>query len=131
MQQLEAGSELIIGPFQVDASAVEAYLCSTEGDSSFYEEMEAVPPLAVAGRTLGALIESRSMPAGSVHIGQELQFQDTVKPGQELLCSTKVSRVSNRAGWRIMVLDLTVQEKERTVLTGKATVMLPLEGASS
>lgn len=131
MQQLEAGNELTIGPFRMDASTVEAYLCSTEGDSSFYEDMEAVPPMAVAGRTLGALIESLSMPAGSVHIGQNLQFQDTVKPGQELLCSTKVSRASNRAGWRIIVLDLTVQEKERTVLTGKTTVMLPLEEAPS
>ena len=131
MRQLEAGDEFTVGPFQVDATAAEAYLSSTEGDAAFYESLEAVPSMAVAGRTLGTLIESLPMPPGSVHIGQDIKFLDTTRPGQELICSTKVARASNRAGWRILVLELTVRAGERTVLTGKTTVMLPLEEAAS
>ena len=131
MQQLQIGEGFTVGPFHLDAAAVEAYLSSTEGDSSFYESLEAVPSMAVVGRTLGALTERLAMPPGSVHIGQDIEFLDTAGVGQELICSTKVARTSNRGGWRVMVLELTVHAEERTVLTGKTTVMLPLEEAAS
>jgi acyl dehydratase len=124
---LEAGEQMTIGPFTVDAGAAEAYLNAAGGDASFYEEMGATPPMAVAGRTLGMLIERLSMPPGSVHIGQELDFLDTAKPGEPLACSAKLARESRRGGWRILQLEFTVNAEERRVLAGRTTVMVPEE----
>lgn len=124
---LEAGEQMTIGPFAVDAGAAEAYLNAAGGDASFYGEMGATPPMAVAGRTLGILIERLSMPPGSVHIGQELDFLDTARPGEPLVCSARLARESRRGGWRILQLEFTVNAEERRVLAGRATVMVPEE----
>jgi acyl dehydratase len=130
MQQVELGQAFTIGPFTVDAEALRAYLAATQGDASFYHRLDTVPQMVIAGRTLGALIERLAMPAGSIHMGQELEFVGTAKPGEQLTCHVKLARESKRAGWRIMGLDFVVAVGQRQVLTGKSTVMLPIqEGA--
>jgi len=124
---LEADEQLTIGPFAVDAGAAEAYLNAAGGEASFYRGMGATPPMAVAGRTLGLLIERLSMPPGSVHIGQELDFLDAAKPGERLVCAAKLARESRRGGWRILQLEFTVNAEGRRVLGGRTTVMVPEE----
>lgn len=130
MRQLEAGQELTVGPWTMDAATVEAYLDAVSDDTSPYRESGLAPPMAVAGRTLGALVESLSMPPGSVHVGQELEFLGAVKVGQELACSMRLARQSKRGGWIILVLEFSAQAEGEVVLRGKTTVMLPLEEVS-
>ena len=130
MRQLEAGQELTIGPWTMDVATVEAYFSAVGDDTSSYREARGVPPMAVAGRTLGALVESLSMPPGSVHVGQELEFLHAVKMGQELACSVRLARESKRGGWRILVLEFSVDAEGEVVLRGKTTVMLPLKEVS-
>lgn len=130
MQQLHAGDSFAVGPFRIDEDAMAQYLASTGGDRAFYSRHDAVPPMAVAGRALGALIERLSMPAGSVHIGQEVDFLGTARTGEELACTVKVARESSRGGWRILSLDFDVNGSRGPVLKGRTTVMLPQEAST-
>ena len=130
MRSLETGQELTIDPWTMDSATVEAYLEAVGQEATAYSDAGVVPPMAVAGRTLGTLIEDLSMPPGSIHIGQDLEFMSPVKPGQDLTCSARLARESKRGGWRILVLEFSVGPQDSVVLKGRTTVMVPLEEGS-
>ena len=53
--------------FTVDADKTRAYLDATRDTLPLYEELNAVPPLAVAALALGALMEVIELPDGTLH----------------------------------------------------------------
>lgn len=117
-------------PVSLTPDAVAAYVAATQ-DESAYAASGAVPPLAVAARALRRLLEACSLPPGSLHTGQELEFHAAVRPGEELTMTGAVAQRSERAGMAIVVVEFTVSRADGApVVTGRTTVMAPQEAES-
>ena len=123
------GEELNLGRWAVRAEAVEEYLTAVEDDSLVYRELGVVPPMALAARALGALLEELSLPPGTIHASQEIDCRRMVNPDEEVSCVAALSRPMRRGDWQLVSADFTVHGAGgETVLVGKATVLVPVGG---
>lgn len=126
-QQLKDGQKFPPAAFQVDPSTVADYLKAVEENNSLYENTGLVPPMAVAALSLKALIDSISMPPGTIHVSQEFEFIANVKTGDALTSRARVSRVQERGKLHLMNVDTSVLNQEnKPVLTGKTGFILPV-----
>ena len=116
--------------YLLDADTISRYVDAVEdrsrewnksGDDSF------APPMAVAALALRGAINDLAIPGGTLHVGQELDFQGAVQPDETLDCEAKVLQNSVRGGRRFMTVQLAVKDSGgRQVMTGKSTIILPL-----
>ena len=111
--------------FVVDADRSRAYRAATGDVLQFYDEEGYAPSLAVAAFALGALLESVSLPAGTLHTSEALSFAAPVPVGAEVECRAVVTQRSQRGGYVVSVLDSDIRLGGETVLTARATVMSP------
>lgn len=116
------------GRVSLTPDAVAAYVGATQ-DGSSYAASGGVPPLAVAALALRWLLEACSLPAGSLHTGQELEFRAPARPGEELTMTGAIAQRSERAGMAIVVVEFAVSRADGPVVTGRTTVMVPPEAA--
>ena len=130
LSDLPTGHELSPAPFDLTREYIDAYVSATRDPSTAYEEAGLAPPLAVATRALGALLEMVELPAGSLHTGQEIEMHSGVPMSARLTLSGSVAQRSERAGMIIAALQFEVRANDETapLLTGRTTVMMPQEG---
>ena len=83
------------------------------------------PSLAVAAFALGVLIESVSLPAGSLHASEALSFNAPIPLGAEVECRAVLAQRSVRGGYVVSVLESDLVMNGMTALTARATVMSP------
>jgi hypothetical protein len=123
------GEKLNLGRWAVGAKAVEEYLTAVEDGSLLYRDLAAVPPMALAARALGALLEELSLPPGTIHASQEIDCRRMVNPDEEVSCVATLSRPMRRGDWQLVSADFTVHgDGGEAVLVGKATVLVPMGG---
>ncbi len=117
--------------FELSAGYVDAYLVATRDASTIYADTGLVPPLAVAARALGALLDVIELPAGSLHTGQEVDVQAGVAAPVSLEMSGRIAQRSKRAGLIIAVLEFQVSQagKSDSILTGRTTIMMRQEAS--
>ena len=85
--------------------------------------------MAVTAFAMTALSQSISMPSGTIHVSQELDFLKLVHVGDTITCHSKISRKVERGGLRLMNTDITVlNQNQEKVLTGKVGFVLPDPG---
>ena len=124
--QVEAGYEFPPASYKLDSSMVSAYLKAVEESSSLYQTTELVPPLAVAAYAIAAIVSGISLPPGTIHVSQELEFIDTVGVGDTILCKAKVVKKQDRGGLHLMTVGLEVfSQDQKKVLAGKTGFVLP------
>ena len=105
---------------------IDTFLKAVGETSSLYQTTEMVPPMAVAANAMATLADGISLPPGTIHVSQELEFLDTINCGETVNCSAKVIKKQERGGMRLMVIGLDVfKQDRRKVLAGKATFILP------
>ena len=122
------GKELNLGSWVAGRQFVEDYLNAVGDKSSVYSELDAVPPLALAARALGALIKELALPPGTIHAGQELDCRRMAKWGEEVSCIARMSRPIHRGGWQFISAEFAVYGAGgETLLTGKSTVLVPAD----
>ena len=110
---------------QIDAERVRAY-CAATGDSlALYEQAGVAPPLAVAAFALGVLLESVSLPAGSLHASEALSFKAAVPLGAEVECRAVLVQRSVRGGYVVSVIESDLVLDGASALTARATIMSP------
>jgi acyl dehydratase len=127
--QLTAGFEFPPQSFVLDAATVALYLDATQDNDELFREGGLVPPMAVTAFAMTALSSSISMPAGTIHVSQELDFLKLVKVGDTITCHSRISRKVERGGLRLMNTDITVtNQNQEKVLTGKVGFVLPDPG---
>jgi acyl dehydratase len=127
--QLTAGFEFPSQSYVLDETAVSLYLEATQESDDLFRRDRLVPPMAVTAFAMSALSQSISMPSGTIHVSQELDFLKPVKVNDTITCLSKVSRKVERGGLRLMNTDITVVNQDReTVLTGKVGFVLPEPG---
>jgi len=128
-KQLEAGYEFPPSSYKLDSSMVAMYLKAVEDTSSLYQDTELVPPMAVAAYAMAALSESISLPSGTIHVSQELEFIDTVSIKDTITSYAKVSRKQSRGKFYLLTVDLNVfNQRQKAVLAGKTSFILPAYG---
>jgi hypothetical protein len=109
----------------IDAQRVRDYVAATGDDLALYEEAQVAPSLAVAAFALGALLESVSLPAGSLHTSEGLIFKAPVPLDSEVECRAALVQRSLRGGYVVSVLESEIVHNGNTALTARATVMSP------
>ena len=109
----------------LDAGRTRAYRDAIGDTLPFYDDAGAVPPLAVAAVALGALLESVSLPPGSLHVNESLGFRRAVAPGSEIECRAVLTQRSVRGGLVVSVIDSEIRAGGETAVTARATVMSP------
>jgi hypothetical protein len=113
----------------IDPERVRAY-CAAAGDSlSVYDDAGFVPPLAIAAFALGVLLESVSLPGGSLHANESLTFRKAVPAGASVECQASLAQRSQRSGWVVSVLDSDIRLDGETAITARATVLSPQAGS--
>ncbi len=124
--QLSAGFEFPPQSYTLDSDAVSLYLEAVQENSELYLSEALVPPMAVTAFAMSALSGSVSMPDGTIHVSQELDFLKLVRVGDTITCRSKVSRKVDRGGLRLMNTDISVvNQNGEEVLTGRVGFVLP------
>jgi len=111
---------------------VAEYLDALESSIPLYSKHNLVPPMALAARTLGLLIEKLGLAPGTVHTSQEVTALRPVSIGQQISAQAKPSRPLRRGQWEFLSIAFTLYENHddepgEPVLKGKTTVMSPVE----
>jgi acyl dehydratase len=124
--QLSVGFEFPAKSYTFDPSIVSIYMKAVQESNEAFLSGGLVPPMLVTAYAMAALNESISMPAGTIHVTQELDFLEPVKTGDTITCSSKVSRRQDRGGMHIMATDIAVTNQvQKVVLTGRVGFILP------
>ncbi len=127
-QDLKAGQEFPPAAFQVDSEIVADYLKAVEENNAIYQNTGLVPPMALAALALKALINTISMPPGTIHVSQEFEFIAAANTQDTLTSQAKVSRVQERGKLHLMTVDINVvNQEQKPVLAGKTSFVLPVQ----
>jgi len=126
-EELVPGYEFPPASYELSSSLISKYLKAVEGSGD-----EFVPPLAIAAYAMTAVSGSLSLPPGTIHASQELEFFKLVPVGAVVNCQAKVARKLARAKVHMLVLELDVFDQNKEgVQAGKATIVLPVQGANA
>ncbi len=133
MTSVARPKSLSLGSWTATPEFVAEYLDALESDITLYTELNIVPPMALAARTLGLLIERLGLAPGTVHTSQEVTALKPVPIGQPISAQAKPSRPLRRGQWEFLSVAFTLYEVDANgpgekILTGKTTVMSPVEG---
>jgi acyl dehydratase len=124
--QLFVGFEFPPQSYTFDTSMVSLYLQAIKETNNLHIQQGLVPPMAVTAYAMASLSQAITLPPGTIHVSQELNFLEVVKIGDTITCSSKVSRKQDRGGLHIMNTDIVVTNQNKiTVLTGKVGFILP------
>jgi acyl dehydratase len=127
--QLSVGFEFPPQSYQLDEPVVAAYLGATQDAQTLFRSEKLVPPMAVTAFAMAALAGVLSIPSGTIHVSQELDFLKLVHVGERITCLSKISRKVDRGGLRLMNTDITVLDQNQDrVLTGRVGFVLPGPG---
>jgi len=124
--QISVGFEFPPRSYTLDPSVVSLYLEAVKETNAIFQKEGLVPPMAVTALAMSTLSQSVTMPSGTIHVSQELEFLKFVKVGDTITCHSKVSRKVERGGLRLVNTDITVlNQNQETVLTGRVGFVLP------
>ncbi len=126
---LTPGQRIVDKPLVISAAVADAYRRAVEDGSSL--EGALVPPTALAALALAAVMDAVSLPAGAVHTAQELEFTAPVPPDASLRCTAEVAQNSVRGGARFLTLQFQVSNAEVVALTGRSSILIPMNGAEA
>ena len=128
--QLVPGQVISSQTYLLDDATVSAY-ADAVGDRSRLiadDGRAAAPPMAVAALSLRGVVNDLAIPGGTLHVGQELEFNRPVATAETLECRATLMQNSVRGDWRFLVVRLDVEDAEgRPVMGGKSTIILPEE----
>ncbi len=114
--------------FELSPQWVREYVAAVEDEAIAGRGGNLVPPMAVAALAIRALLDSATLPPGAIHLGQELAFLRSLRLGERLVARARVASRGERRGWVLMGVEMDVEDAAgRPVMTGRATVTMPLE----
>ena len=128
---LETGSTVSDQKYTLTQKEVDLYLAAVQDDSVRHlnrSGAELAPPMALAALSLRGVVIDLQIPGGTLHVGQEMEFKDPVRVGENLRCIASLASNNVRGDWRFMVVKLSVlRYSGDEVMEGKSTIMLPAE----
>jgi len=125
-EQLVAGYEFPPTSYTLDAPIISKYLEAVGEGEQQSQQPEFVPPLAMAAYTLKAMSESLTLPAGTIHASQDLEFLKLAPVGTTIDCHARVAQKLQRGKLNMLIIEIEALDQDRErVLSGKATLVLP------
>ncbi|MBI2831353.1 MAG: MaoC family dehydratase [Chloroflexi bacterium] len=126
-EQLAVGYEFPSTSYQLSPQLISKY---TEAVGAQSEEKSPVagfvPPLAIAAYIMTAMTKTVSLPPGTIHASQELEFLKPVPIGTTISCTSKVAQKVQRGKLNLLMIQLEALDQDKgKVLSGKATLVLP------
>jgi len=86
------------------------------------------PPMSLAALAIRALLAQSPLPAGSIHVAQELSFLRPVAIGERLYTHAEILSRGDRQAWVMMGVRLCVRDSAGDlVMDGRATITFPLD----
>lgn len=124
-KQLPVGFEFPPTSYELSESVITKYL-EAVGESADFLALGIVPPLAIAACAMTALSQSFTVPPGSIHASQELEFLKPVPIGSRVGCGGRIAQKLVRGSLNLVILEIRVlDEGGELVLSGKATIAAP------
>ena len=127
LNTLEPGHRLVDREIVVTEEMAGAYVRAVGDECALYAEEGLVPPMAVAALVIAEAMDAVSLPAGTVHTGQELTFSRAVAMGSAVSCSATIAANSVRRGTRFLTLDLLGALDGEAAVEGRAALAIPEE----
>ena len=133
--QLDTGYEFPPASYDLDAEITSKYLEAVGESSSLYWQSEnhqalsgLVPPMAITTYAMTMLLQKLTLPPGSIHVSQEIEFLKATEVGTRITCQAKVSQKWQRSKFHLLTIDLSVlDQSEKLIQTGKVGFILPAE----
>ena len=123
-------NQIDLGCWRVSEEWVGEYLEAVGDSLPIYLQLGLAPPLALAARALGALLERLDLPAGAIHSLQEIQTRKAVGFGEEIGGVAHLRPARRRGDLQFVTAEFTLRnEAGDEVQTGKSTVLVT-EGVS-
>jgi len=132
--QLDTGYEFPPASYDLDATAISKYLRAVGESNSLYRQSDSpqvltglVPPTAITTYAMTMLLQELSLPPGSIHVTQKIEFLKAVEIGTRIICHAKVSQKWERGKFQFLTIDLSVLEQttKELVQSGKVGFILP------
>jgi acyl dehydratase len=127
LSALEKGHIFPATKFELDHDWVRDYIDAVGDEVS--RELGIVPPMALAALSIRALLAQSGLPAGAIHVGQDLSFHRPVARGESLVASAEVTSRGERQGWVLMSIAMRIADSAALAMEGKATITFPLDEA--
>jgi len=126
-EQLVVGYEFPPSSYELKASVISKYLEAVgKPNKQNSLAVEFVPPMAIAAYTMTTVVQSFSLPPGSIHASQELEFFKLVPVGTTINCRGRVAQKLNRGKLHLLAIELDAQNQyQEKVLSGQATIIVP------
>jgi acyl dehydratase len=124
-KQLPVGFEFPPTSYELTGPVIAKYL-EAVGEETDFLTSGIVPPLAIAACAMTALSQSFTVPPGSIHASQELEFLKMVPIGASVSCGGKIAQKLERGSLNLVILEINVlNQAGEKVLTGRATIAAP------
>ena len=124
-KQLPVGFEFPPISYELTEPVIGKYL-EAVGEETDLLTSGIVPPLAIAACAMTALSQSATVPPGSIHASQELEFLKVVPIGASISCGGKIAQKLERGSLNLVILEINVMNQAgEKVMTGKATIAAP------
>lgn len=124
--KLTAGFEFPPVTFQLDNEGIKKYLNAVEDKQEIYEQLSTVPPMAIAALAMTAISTAMTLPAGTIHVSQNLDFITMSRPGEKLTSHARVNRNVERGKLHMLTIGINVLNRNQlVVLTGEIGFILP------
>ncbi len=125
-EHLETGYEFHPASYRLDIGMIATYLRAVGDTSPLHHDSEIIPPMAVATLAMTSLLESISLPGGTIHVSQEIEFIDPISIKDTITCHARVIRKHERGKLHLMAIELNVfNQTQKAVLSGKTSFVLP------
>ena len=117
--------ELDLGAWTVNEEFVAAYLEAVGDESPAYFQHRLAPPLALAARGLGGLLEKLELPPGAIHSIQEIETKQPIPFGAQVAAQAVVGPARRRGDMELLAVGLSLQGRNGApALESKSTVLV-------
>tara|TARA_Y100000996_G_scaffold413897_1_gene403271 strand:- start:1495 stop:1905 length:411 start_codon:yes stop_codon:yes gene_type:complete len=124
-ETLSSGDLISKRSYVIDEKIVNDYLSATQ-DQNSKQITENIPSMIIAALGLRGVVNDLKIPGGTLHVGQEINFKNSVSIGETLKCEAHLLSNTVRKDWRFMSVGIEVHNKNNSlVMEGKSSIMLP------
>ena len=84
--------------------------------------------MAISALSIRGVLNDLNIPGGTVHVSQEFNYFSPVQKSDKIECLATIISNNVRGGWRFLGIKLeTISENHKLIMTGKSTIMIPVE----
>ncbi len=127
MPSLTQPTTLDLGVWNVCSDSVRQYLSAVGDELPVYQNTGFAPPLWLAARIVGVLLERLSLPDGTIHSLQDVEALEPIGLGSRVAATATVEAVRQRGGMSFQTITYVAKhpDSDMIVLRGRTTVLLP------